>query len=226
MIFSKLGGLECSQMAASPVYRRIRGIADRLGMNDHQICRAAGITTSYMSSLKSGRMRTMGAGKAILVARALGVSVGELLEGPDAKEVAYSNHDRPQALRTITVPVRALVRAGSPEEALEDTGQTFELLPHLHGADREVVRIVGNSMYPLLRDGYLVLIDRKPRTIKNGDVVVAIRNGESTIKRFYKSGRRVVLRAENPEIEPITIEEEDDFRIVGKVSKIVEGEIE
>jgi len=92
-----------------------------------------------------------------------------------------------------------------------------------------VIKIVGDSMYPLLRDGYLVLIDRRPGNIRNGDVVVSVHKGENTIKRYYREGRQITLRAENYNVPPVVIvddEEDSTFQIFGKATTIVEAKIE
>ncbi|WP_287601263.1 S24 family peptidase [Thiothrix sp.] len=52
-------------------------------------------------------------------------------------------------------------------------------------------------------DGDIVVIDQSA-PVKNGDIVVALVNREEvTLKRYYRMGDYVELRAENPTIQPI-----------------------
>lgn len=209
-------------MAAPALYRRIREIADKRGMKDHQICVAAGITTSYMSSLKSGRMRSMGAEKLAAVARALGVPVGDLLE-PESPRVPVANHDQPRDEHAVVVPVEAVVVGGSPGEAANVRDEDYTLLHHLYRPGRRVVRIYGDSMWPTYHSGDLLLVEPTKR-LRDGKVGLVRVNGESTVKRVYgpKKGK-VVLRGDNPTFPPIVIEDGDDFEIVGEILGIVEG---
>jgi repressor LexA len=50
-----------------------------------------------------------------------------------------------------------------------------------------------------------------------GDIVVALIEGEATVKTFKKKSNLVVLEPANPKYEPIVVNEKQDFRIIGKV---------
>ena len=63
-------------------------------------------------------------------------------------------------------------------------------------------------------EGDLAII--KPQdTAENGEIVVALVNGEATIKRFYREETRIRLQPANPLYEPIYVER--DFKVQGKV---------
>ena len=52
-------------------------------------------------------------------------------------------------------------------------------------------------MEPLMRDGDLLVVDRA-KTARSGHVVVAVHNGELTVKRLRQSGKDAWLEPENP----------------------------
>jgi len=52
---------------------------------------------------------------------------------------------------------------------------------------------------------------------ENGDIVVAVLNGEATVKRLKMEAKRIALVPENRRLIPVTIRPEDDLRILGKV---------
>jgi len=52
---------------------------------------------------------------------------------------------------------------------------------------------------------------------KHGDVVVAEVNGEFTLKRLYRRGGKLELRAENPAYAPIVFREGDELVVFGVV---------
>jgi repressor LexA len=50
-----------------------------------------------------------------------------------------------------------------------------------------------------------------------GEIVVALIEGEATVKTFRKTSSKVVLEPANPKYQPIVVTEDKDFRIIGKV---------
>lgn len=78
-----------------------------------------------------------------------------------------------------------------------------------------IVRVVGDSMEGAgISDGDELLVDRslEPR---HGDVVVAVLDGELTVKRLHLTARGVVLHAENPNYPDIAVPEPAEFLVWG-----------
>ena len=79
------------------------------------------------------------------------------------------------------------------------------------------VRVKGNSMRDAgILDGDMVVVERGEHP-KNRDVVLAIVNGEFTIKRWVQSSQEVVLLAENPEYPNIVLDGYLDWEVWGVV---------
>ncbi|HET8562937.1 MAG TPA: S24 family peptidase, partial [Candidatus Binatia bacterium] len=57
-------------------------------------------------------------------------------------------------------------------------------------------------------------------TAENGEIVCALVEGEATLKRFYKAGDTITLKAENKNYAPIIISR-GEFRIAGKVVGLI-----
>ena len=66
-------------------------------------------------------------------------------------------------------------------------------------------------------DGDLIVV-RPQKTANNGEIVVAMLDGEATVKRFYKEDGRVRLQPENRAMAPIY---SSDVTIVGRVEAVV-----
>ena len=66
----------------------------------------------------------------------------------------------------------------------------------------------------------LLIIDRSI-TPSSGDIIVAVVNGEFTIKRFIKILNQVFLAPANIKFKSIEINEEMEFKVWGVVSKII-----
>ena len=125
---------------------------------------------------------------------------------------------------TKTVPVVGRVSAGLPSLAIEDVER--ELLLDRSMVPTEgcfLLRVRGESMVEeSILDGDYALVKPQP-VAENGDTVVAMLDGEATLKRFYKEGNRIILKPANKNMEPIVIEgrEVAEFKIVGKVVAVL-----
>jgi DNA polymerase V len=69
-------------------------------------------------------------------------------------------------------------------------------------------------------DGDLLIVDRsiEPTT---GDIVIAVVNGDFTVKKFYNNGRKVELLPANPKCKKITFVEGEELEIWGVVTNSV-----
>jgi repressor LexA len=66
-------------------------------------------------------------------------------------------------------------------------------------------------------EGDLALV-RPQSTAQNRDIVVAMIDGEATLKRFYRGRGHIRLQPENPNMEPIIVRPgEGELTIIGKV---------
>jgi repressor LexA len=66
-------------------------------------------------------------------------------------------------------------------------------------------------------DGDLIVVDPQP-TAENGEIIVAMIDGEATVKRFFREAGRIRLQPENRHMEPIYA---DDVTVVGRVEAVV-----
>jgi repressor LexA len=117
------------------------------------------------------------------------------------------------------VPVLGRVPAGSPLEAVEEIEEELFLDPSLLG-EGEVfsLRVKGDSMEGAhICDGDYVLV-RAQQNAEGGEIVVAVIDGEATVKRFRRQRGKVKLEAANPSYPPIAVPADSPhFRIAGKV---------
>lgn len=113
-----------------------------------------------------------------------------------------------QRSRAIEVPVLGRVAAGAPllaEENLDDTVQIDPAVLPQAGRDVFALKVKGDSMIgDGILDGDLVFV-RRQQQARSGEIVVAMIEGEATVKRFYPEGQRVRLQPANPEMAPIYV---------------------
>jgi repressor LexA len=121
--------------------------------------------------------------------------------------------------RSTSLPIVGTVRAGQLSTAIEDI-QGYFSVDHVAvaGAGCFFLRIKGDSMINAgILDGDLALV-RPQATAGKKDVVVAMVDGEATVKWFYKEHDHIRLQPANPAMEPILVYPEDgDVAIIGKV---------
>jgi repressor LexA len=111
------------------------------------------------------------------------------------------------------LPLLGLVAAGSAIEAVpqDDTVDFNEFCGHEHFA----LKVKGESMIEdHIEDGDLVVIRRR-QTAANGDRVVAMIDGEVTLKKFQKKQNKIVLIPANSKMSPIIVTPDKDIQILG-----------
>ncbi|MBW4484505.1 MAG: LexA family transcriptional regulator [Tildeniella torsiva UHER 1998/13D] len=83
------------------------------------------------------------------------------------------------------------------------------------------VRVKGNSMTGVgIFAGDLLIVDRAVDPT-SGSIVIAVVDGDLTVKRFHMSYGRIALLPENPAYDPIEINHDTDFAIWGVVTKAI-----
>ena len=64
--------------------------------------------------------------------------------------------------------------------------------------------------------GSILIVDRSLEAQQNS-IIVAVLDGNFTVKRYRKLSDRIILVAENPKYRPIEIRSEQDFEVWGVV---------
>ncbi len=122
----------------------------------------------------------------------------------------------------VEVPVLGKVAAGLPILAVENTSDTVRIDRMLLGSHREVfgLRIVGESM---IEDGILdgdYVFVKKTASAKPGDIVVAMIEGEATVKRYFPEGDRIRFQPANSNMAPIIVRK-SEFKSVDIIGIVV-----
>lgn len=112
--------------------------------------------------------------------------------------------------RPTVLPLVGRIAAGMPLEAVEDAESIDLESLFARRADTFVLRVTGDSMIDdQIRDGDYVVVEKRS-TARNGETVVALLDdGEATLKRFYKDGKRIRLQPANEAYEPIFVKHAD-----------------
>lgn len=124
----------------------------------------------------------------------------------------------------ITTPIfTSRVQAGFPSPAddhLEDRLDLNKYLIH-HREATFFVRAQGESMLGAgIHPGDILVVD-KSLIAKSGKIVIAVVDGEFTVKRLHKHKGKITLKAENPEFDDIVISEGSELIIWGVVTSVI-----
>lgn len=117
------------------------------------------------------------------------------------------------------IPVLGQVPAGPPREAIEQAGEEILLDPSLAGeGELFFLRVTGDSMEGAhLCAGDHVLV-RVQESAEDGEIVVAVVDGEATVKRLRRRNGTILLEAAHPAYPPIPLPGGgSSVRIAGKV---------
>jgi len=117
------------------------------------------------------------------------------------------------------IPLVGSAPAGHPIDAAENIeGEIAVDNSFVPKGESFTLSVMGNSMKNTgIIDGDLVLV-KKQNDANRGDIIVAIVNGEATIKRYFPEEDHIRLQPENDDFKPIIVTHESgEFRIAGKI---------
>jgi repressor LexA len=186
------------------------GIRSTNGVNDHlKALEKKGHLRR--EDLKSRAMRPIQMGEVIPFERKVPRS------GAMASVVSLGGDDS-----LIDIPILGKVAAGQPILAVEQASDTVKIDKVLVGGHTEVfgLRIVGESM---IEDGILdgdYVFVKKTATARTGEIVVAMIEGEATVKRYFPEGDRIRFQPANSNMTPIIVRRAD-FKQVDIIGVVV-----
>ena len=136
------------------------------------------------------------------------------IKGPNGKRALTLSHKEHATTTTACLPLLGLIAAGEPIEALENP-EMVDVPPSLLHPDHYVLQVKGDSMIDeQIHDGDYI-VARKAKTARSGQIVVALINGEATLKCYVPKSNGVELHPRNPDFPVIRVNSQDDFHING-----------
>jgi repressor LexA len=124
------------------------------------------------------------------------------------------------APRAASLPLLGTVAAGAPLES-EEIPETVDVPESMLGrGEHFALRVRGDSMIDDgIHEGDLLVVQRRADAAI-GQTVVAVVDGEATVKRFYRQGERVELRPANERYTPI-VADPDAVQVRGVVVGLI-----
>ena len=138
-----------------------------------------------------------------------------------SKVEVFLTKDNPTEL---SIPIfTSRVQAGFPSPADDHLEDALDLNTHLihHKEATFFVKAQGDSMLGAgIQQGDILIVD-KSLSAKSGKIVIAVVDGEFTVKRLHKYKGNITLKAENPDFEDIKIGVTDELIIWGVVTSVI-----
>lgn len=143
-------------------------------------------------------------------------------QGKLVREKSRNRAIEVSGLQTLseTIPIVGKVTAGTPITAIENVEDTLSFSQNVFGASGElfILNVSGESMINAgIFDGDKIVV-KKCEYAENGEIVVAMIDGEATVKRFYKESNHIRLQPENDYMSPIISE---NVQILGTVVGLI-----
>lgn len=112
------------------------------------------------------------------------------------------------------IPLIGIIPAGIPFSALQEQAEKLPISAGLFsGGELFALRVEGQSMRDAgIFDGDIAILNRQ-EDVSDGQIAAVIIECTATLKRFYRKGNSVILRAANPVFDDIIIRAGDDQRV-------------
>ncbi len=153
-----------------------------------------------------------------VLAQFLGVSESEL-GGPKEKSYGHQDHGDWVEVPRLEVDASAGPGAAGAQEKVFDAfrfSKRWLTEQGLDGARLSAIRVVGDSMEPLLREGDEVLVDCREQPFRDGVHVVRLDELLLVKRVASKGGGRFSLLSQNLAYPPIDVSA-DEFAVIGRV---------
>lgn len=124
---------------------------------------------------------------------------------PQAANAPASVFDNRYSPSFEPIPLYGKIAAGTPIEAIRHEGENIDIPSDMLSGPGEhyALTVDGDSMIKAGINNYDTVIIRKANTANNGDIVVALVDGEEvTLKRLLRKDGKIVLQPENDDHEP------------------------
>lgn len=178
------------------------------------------LINKYLSGVSNAKQR-----KLTILAEALNVNEVWLLGYDVSMEREANTKIDKLGNPVVEIPILGTVKAGYDYLAQENWIGTVDIDKKLaESGEFFALKVKGDSMAPVLIEDDIVII-KKQDDFENGDIVVAIVNGdEATIKKGKKSESKILLQPFNTNYDPLIFTEEEmdtiPVRIVGTVKQL------
>lgn len=199
----------------SDIGKRIKSRREALGLTQQELAYLMGYKSkSTINKIEMGKNDVSQSG-VTKFANVLNTSVAYLM--------GWANLNTNKS--AVSINVLGRVAAGTPLNAIEEIIDTEEITEDLAKTGSFfALKIKGDSMEPRIYDGDVVIV-RQQNDAENGDIVIAMVNGDDAVcKKLKKYSGGIALISLNSKYEPMMFSDKDisdkPVKILGKVIEL------
>ena len=214
---------------------------EALGLSQNKVSKLAGITQSYYNGIERGEVKnppseevldslvkvlllTPSEGEKLkylaAIERTPDIILNELKRLSDEKELSKRQVIKDISNNNSLIPLFSRISAGVGVITDEEPTDYISL-PGIRNADSVfAINVKGDSMEPTIKNQSIILC-RQGEELKDGEVGAFLVNGESFVKRIKVTKNFFALLSDNPNYQPIYVYPEDEFKVIGKVLKVI-----
>lgn len=199
----------------SDIGKRIKSRREALGLTQQELANLMGYKSkSTINKIEMGKNDVSQSG-VTKFANVLNTSVAYLM--------GWANLNTNKS--AVSINVLGRVAAGTPLNAIEEIIDTEEITEDIAKTGSFfALKIKGDSMEPRIYDGDVVIV-RQQNDAENGDIVIAMVNGDDAVcKKLKKYSGGIALISLNSKYEPMMFSDKDisdkPVKILGKVIEL------
>lgn len=212
------------EMTLKEIGQYLKELREAKGLSTREVYNLVDVSNSYLSLVENGHRRP----SAIVLKKLASVYNVDYLDlyvkAGYADLAEYEKKPKTDALGNpvVSIPILGTVKAGYDYLAQENWIGAVDVDKKLaDGNELFALKVHGDSMSPVLIEDDIVII-KKQDDFENGDIVVAIVNGdEATIKKGKKNENSILLQPLNPSYEPLIFTYDEMESIPVKIIGIV-----
>ena len=211
-------------MTLKEIGQYLKELREAKGLSTREVYNLVDVSNSYLSLVENGHRRP----SAIVLKKLASVYNVDYLDlyvkAGYADLAEYEKKPKTDVLGNpvVSIPILGTVKAGYDYLAQENWIGAVDVDKKLaDGNELFALKVHGDSMSPILIEDDIVII-KKQDDFENGDIVVAIVNGdEATIKKGKKNENSILLQPLNPSYEPLIFTYDEMESIPVKIIGIV-----
>ena len=193
-----------------------------LGLTLEEIGTACGVSKSTVKKWESGYIPNMKTDKIAQLAKVLNIPPTRLIDSDDDSEASNISDIYTDLYR---IPLFESASAGFGVTANSDIIDYIPLYIKnpAEAAQTIAIKVKGDSMYPKIEDGDIIIV-RKQDSVDSGSIAVVLIDGDDGLVKRVKYGRDWIdLESINPEYKTRHFEGEEilRLRVVGLVRQII-----
>lgn len=212
------------EMTLKEIGQYLKELREAKGLSTREVYNLVDVSNSYLSLVENGHRRP----SAIVLKKLASVYNVDYLDlyvkAGYADLAEYEKKPKTDVLGNpvVSIPILGTVKAGYDYLAQENWIGAVDVDKKLaDGNELFALKVHGDSMSPILIEDDIVII-KKQDDFENGDIVVAIVNGdEATIKKGKKNENSILLQPLNPSYEPLIFTYDEMESIPVKIIGIV-----